>query len=470
MFNLKEIKALDLGQIRVEKNIDINTTSYAVIVDEFNKQKAISVLKELAPVGFEWLYSNIDFKPYRIITADFDKRFGELPVFKYKGEFCLLNHKDKGEFAIHPSYPYLALNNKGTAVYDLNAKMFVRIITANNKNSFMYNVVGFDYKGKRMLRVLHRMVAEVWIPNDDYVKNYIVDHIDGNKLNNSVTNLRWVSNNINAGRHSKNNDNHIDYRYGLLNINTGKRYYFESLGKLGDFLGLDKRWLNTKPTPFYIEVKGNGFIVEDLNKFTNWSLMKDLNKYKYNYKVVTPENEIMYFRSWRDIAKKFGIAVNSIVTVGGNLFEVLKKRLKTIGVKASYIGKVKTYNQFTGDKYKIEAKDLDTGEVIVTNSTREMIVALGGKPTNKSTIIIRLNGNKREGVPLEINGKKYLIRRSDKPWPDESNKSNSPKNVMYVPTGEIFNSLREAERKTNRSRRSISNCLNNPNCSDYKLV
>ena len=43
---------------------------------------------------------------------------------------------------------------------------------------------------------VHRMVAQAFIPNPDNLPQ--VNHKDGNKLNNSVDNLEWVSNRDNA--------------------------------------------------------------------------------------------------------------------------------------------------------------------------------------------------------------------------------------------------------------------------------
>ena len=41
-------------------------------------------------------------------------------------------------------------------------------------------------------KYIHRLVAETFIPNPNNLP--MVDHIDGNKKNNCVDNLRWVSN------------------------------------------------------------------------------------------------------------------------------------------------------------------------------------------------------------------------------------------------------------------------------------
>lgn len=50
----------------------------------------------------------------------------------------------------------------------------------------------FLHKNKKLVsRGLHRLVAEAFIPNPDHLCE--VNHIDGNKTNNSVHNLEWTT-------------------------------------------------------------------------------------------------------------------------------------------------------------------------------------------------------------------------------------------------------------------------------------
>lgn len=49
----------------------------------------------------------------------------------------------------------------------------------------------FSFKGKTERQTLHRLLAKAFIPNPQNLLE--VNHIDGNKLNNSLSNLEWVS-------------------------------------------------------------------------------------------------------------------------------------------------------------------------------------------------------------------------------------------------------------------------------------
>lgn len=59
----------------------------------------------------------------------------------------------------------------------------------NNPNSYIS--VGLWQNGKCKQRMLHRLVAEAFIPNPE--NKPFVNHIDGNKRNNKVENLEWVT-------------------------------------------------------------------------------------------------------------------------------------------------------------------------------------------------------------------------------------------------------------------------------------
>jgi len=52
-----------------------------------------------------------------------------------------------------------------------------------------YPVVTLRNNGKRLIKSIHRLVAEAFIPKQE--NKDIVNHIDGNKKNNNVDNLEW---------------------------------------------------------------------------------------------------------------------------------------------------------------------------------------------------------------------------------------------------------------------------------------
>tara|TARA_R110002012_G_scaffold135578_1_gene289465 strand:- start:55 stop:441 length:387 start_codon:yes stop_codon:yes gene_type:complete len=60
-----------------------------------------------------------------------------------------------------------------------------------------YQVVGLWKNNVATLHYIHRLVATAFVPGDT---SLTVDHIDGDKLNNSISNLEWVSKSENTKR------------------------------------------------------------------------------------------------------------------------------------------------------------------------------------------------------------------------------------------------------------------------------
>lgn len=93
------------------------------------------------------------------------------------------------------------VSNKGR-IKNIRNNKIVNLHT-NSKNGYVY--VMLSNKNKKKCARLHRLVAEEFIPN---LKNKpVVNHIDGNKLNNQADNLEWCT--------QKENVNHAIIKLGV---------------------------------------------------------------------------------------------------------------------------------------------------------------------------------------------------------------------------------------------------------------
>lgn len=96
--------------------------------------------------------------------------------------------------------------------------------------------------GKEKTHLVHRLVANAFLPTDP--DRVFVNHIDGNRLNNSIENLEWCT--------SKENNNHA-FDTGL--IQTGheivlydnelkQSHFFRSKSKASKFLGKNQGYVS----------------------------------------------------------------------------------------------------------------------------------------------------------------------------------------------------------------------------------
>ena len=82
----------------------------------------------------------------------------------------------------------------------------------------LYFFVILSHNGKRSKNYIHRLVAIAFIPNPENKRE--VDHIDGNKTNNYVSNLQWCSHRENVNNpNTRHRVGHLG-KYGRLHHNS----------------------------------------------------------------------------------------------------------------------------------------------------------------------------------------------------------------------------------------------------------
>lgn len=106
---------------------------------------------------------------------------------------------------IEPDEKRIVLDGKETS-YVVNPHGRVRNLrtnrTLNGSILHSYRYINLRQDGMNRNKAIHRLVAEAFIPNPEN-KPY-VDHIDGDRLNNDISNLRWATELENA------NNIHLD--------------------------------------------------------------------------------------------------------------------------------------------------------------------------------------------------------------------------------------------------------------------
>lgn len=125
---------------------------------------------------------------------------------------------------------------KGYEIYKVSSKGNIKRegrLLKKGTNKYGYYKVNLCVKNIRKSVVVHRLVALAFIPNPN---NYeTVNHKDGNKKNNNIENLEWVTSLENL-RHAKENHlfkfwNALDVYKENSNVKIGTYYSIRTLCK-----------------------------------------------------------------------------------------------------------------------------------------------------------------------------------------------------------------------------------------------
>lgn len=122
-----------------------------------------------------------------------------------------------------------SVSDDGQVRNDLTGKL--KNPTINKRNGYYY--VDLYVNNKRTKRPVHRLVAEAFILNPDGKQT--VDHIDGVRTNNRVSNLRWATYSENNSRFQTN---------GIRSERVAAIHYVELRKKRGgghlEWVGIDE--------------------------------------------------------------------------------------------------------------------------------------------------------------------------------------------------------------------------------------
>ena len=96
---------------------------------------------------------------------------------------------------------------KGGSIWSCHYRRPMTLLT--NESGYLYVTLKKDGISSKCF--LARLLAKQFIPNDDETK-IEVDHIDRNKINNNLENLRWVTHQENLDNKNRNGCVYQDFR------------------------------------------------------------------------------------------------------------------------------------------------------------------------------------------------------------------------------------------------------------------
>jgi hypothetical protein len=117
------------------------------------------------------------------------------------------------EFKIIKDFPNYSVSNYGNVKNNTTDKILSQPI-----NTQGYAVARLCANGKSQNHKVHRLIASAFIENPD--NKPCVDHIDNNKLNNDLSNLRWVT----FRENSMNQKITIKNKSGVKGVSFYKKY------------------------------------------------------------------------------------------------------------------------------------------------------------------------------------------------------------------------------------------------------
>lgn len=190
--------------------------------------------------------------------------------------------------------------------------------------------MNFRLNGKQVNRLVHRIVAEAFIPNPDNLPQ--VNHKDCNRKNNNVLNLEWCDNSYNVRYREKygvSQTETLGHPVYAINLKTREELRFDSQSEAGRELGVRQGDIsavlrgrqNIAGGYWFVEDNGDGLKI-DKSKLRE---IKSRMQFRGGiYAISLDTQEVSYFKSQREAGRSLGIGYR-------NINAVLAGKYKTAG-------------------------------------------------------------------------------------------------------------------------------------------
>lgn len=339
-------------------------------------------------------------------------------------------------------YPTYAVSKCGI-LYDLANGFHPKEVRPKVNEYLKVTVKNFE--GKLYTAVLHRLVALAWVPNVDWSKYQLVNHLDGNKLNPHADNLEWTDYSGNA---------HHAYATGLRseclalrakNIHTGIVTEAYGLNELARSCGIPAAEISTYLQTEMSYPLSSTWELRVADDDREWEFKSDgrLDNRSINEYIFTVGDKTYIFDKVRDIFSHFDLEM----IPGYSFKQYLKQVEEAVGVKVEY----KSLRPRTNSCQVLFHKDKSVRSYKSVNEAAR-------KLNIPRTTLKRLF---KKGPELVSHGISIRLESADD-WPEKFIGNHKEKTGIKAtsPKGEfIYKSIREAEKETGINQKAIARSI-----------
>ena len=236
--------------------------------------------------------------------------------------------KHFSEFHTVPGYSRYSINRLGTIRDDYNGSFLSNSV---GNQGYLCCWLKSDDPNETKLRqeLIHRLVALTWLGISKNPNKVEINHIDGNKQNNHVSNLEWVTKVENALHANK----YLRYKNGekltckTRNFETGEVLEHESLKAAANYLGFASANVAQLTPKLFGKLLAGKYEVRVEGDTRPWFYENRTEKVlsRYRLTITYPDGKVKEYYNYINLIKDFRL-YNLAVKGFHGLFEELKRR------------------------------------------------------------------------------------------------------------------------------------------------